>query len=288
MSSELGDVLRTWRDRVDPTDVGMAHNAPRRAPGLRREELALLAGISIDYVIRLEQGRTRNPSAQVCASLARALRLTDAEQAHLFRLAGHAHDPERISRHVPAGVRRIVDRLHDHPVAVTDAMWTLVLANDLYTALFGDFSGATERDRNTPWRQFTTGVPHVHHSPAEKEAFERTMVADLRGSTSRYPRDPDLASLVADLLAVSPRFAGLWAASGVTEHQQSHKTVRHPAVGDVEIDCDVLTTQAGDLRVLVMTPHPGSDARGRLDLLATLGTQSWSDTGILGPVAERT
>lgn len=278
MSSELGDVLRAWRDRADPAEVGLAHNAPRRAPGLRREELALLAGISIEYVIRLEQGRARSPSAQVCASLARALRLTDAEQAHLFRLAGHTHDPERISRHVPIGVRRIVDRLHDHPVAVTDAMWTLILANDLYTALFGDLSGLSDRERNTPWRHFTMGLGRVHHAPDEEEAFQRSMVSDLRGSTSRYPRDAELHGLVADLLAVSPRFAELWADQQVTEHQQSQKTVRHPEVGDVEIDCDVLTTQAGDLRVLVMTPHPGSDARGRLDLLATLGTQTWAVT----------
>lgn len=278
MSSELGDTLRAWRDRVDPADAGLAHNAPRRAPGLRREELALLAGISIDYVIRLEQGRTRSPSAQVCASLARALRLSDAEQAHLFRLAGHAHDPDRISRRVPAGVRRIVERLHDHPVAVTDAMWTLILANDLYTALFGDFSALSDRERNTPWRHFTSGLDRVHHEPDELEAFERSMVADLRGSTSRYPRDAELHRLVADLHEVSPRFAALWADPVVTEHQQSQKTVRHPEAGDVEIDCDVLTTQAGDLRVLVMTPHPGSDARGKLDLLAALGTQTWAVT----------
>ena len=89
MSTEMGDLLRAWRDRVDPAEVGLAINGPRRAPGLRREELALLAGISIDYVIRLERGRTRTPSAQVCAALARALRLSDEEQAHLFRLAGH-------------------------------------------------------------------------------------------------------------------------------------------------------------------------------------------------------
>lgn len=276
MANELGTALRAWRDRVDPAEIGLAHNAPRRAPGLRREELALLAGISIDYVIRLEQGRTRSPSPSVCAGLARALRLTDAEQAHLFRLAGHAHDPERISRLVPAGVRRIAERLHDHPVAVTDAMWTLILANDLYAALFGDLSGGSERERSTPWRHFTEGIERVEHSPAEHEAFERSMVADLRASTGRYPRDPGLAALVADLLDVSPRFTELWADRRVAEHQQSRKTVHHPAVGDVEIDCDVLTTQAGDLRVLVMTPRPGTDARSRLDLLATLGTQDWA------------
>jgi hypothetical protein len=118
----------------------------------------------------------------------------------------------------------------------------------------------------------------VRHSPAERVAFERSTVSDLRASTSRYPRDPDLTALVDDLLAASPRFAELWADPQVATHQQSHKSVVHPEVGEVDVDCDVLTTQEGDLRVLVMTPRPGSDARSRLDLLATLGTQSWDVT----------
>jgi transcriptional regulator with XRE-family HTH domain len=276
---DLATVLRAWRDRADPAEIGLAHNAPRRAPGLRREELALLAGISIDYVVRLEQGRTRTPSAQVCATLARALRLSDAEQAHLFRLAGHADDPERISRRVPAGVRRIVERLHDHPVAVLDATWTLLIWNPLYAALFGDPTGLDDRRRNALWRHLVDGhAGRVRHSPDERVAFERSTVSDLRASTSRYPRDPDLTALVDDLLAASPRFAELWADPQVATHQQSHKSVVHPEVGEVDVDCDVLTTQEGDLRVLVMTPRPGSDARSRLDLLATLGTQSWDVT----------
>lgn len=274
-STDLAPVLRAWRDRADPAEVGLARNGHRRAPGLRREELALLAGISIDYVVRLEQGRTRSPSASVCASLARALRLSDAEQAHLFRLAGHADDPERISRRVPAGVRRIVERLHDHPVSVLDATWTLLLWNPLHAALFGDPSGLDARHRNALWRHFVDGPGRVHHTPDERVAFERSTVADLHASTSRYPRDPDLRALVTDLLAASPRFTELWADPAVMPHQQSHKTVAHPEVGDVDVDCDVLITQEGDLRVLVMTPHPGTDARSRLDLLATLGTQSW-------------
>ena len=273
MSGELASVLRTWRDRVDPTDVGLARNGPRRAPGLRREEVALLAGISIEYVVRLEQGRARTPSASVCAALARALRLSDAEQAHLFRLAGHAHDPERVARRVPAGVRRIVERLHDHPVAVLDATFTLLIWNDLWAALFGDPTALSERERNTLWRHFLVGPGRVRHSPEELEAFERSTVADLRASTGRYPRDPDLRLLVDELFAGSPRFAELWRDQQVVVHQQSHKVIEHPEVGEVELDCDMLSTQVEDLRMLVMTPTPGGDARGRLDLLAALGTQ---------------
>lgn len=275
-TGELAASLRTWRDRTDPAEVGMAVNAPRRAPGLRREELALLAGISIDYVVRLEQGRTRTPSAQVCASLARALRLSDAEQAHLFRLAGHAPDRGRISRRIPAGVRRILEALHDSPVGVLDATWTLVAWNPLYAALMGDPTALDERRRNTLWRLFTEGEANdrVRHTREERDVLAASLVADLRGSTSRYPHDRELTTLIDDLHRASEEFAGLWDSGVVASHHQSHKTVVHPDVGDVELDCDTLTTAEDDLRLLVFTPTPGSDARGRLDLLAALGTQA--------------
>ena len=275
-TGELAASLRTWRDRTDPAEVGMAVNAPRRAPGLRREELALLAGISIDYVVRLEQGRTRTPSAQVCASLARALRLSDAEQAHLFRLAGHAADRGRISRRIPAGVRRIVEALHDSPVGVLDVTWTLISWNPLYAALMGDPTALEERRRSTLWRIFTEGEAgdRVRHTREERDALAASLVADLRGSTSRYPHDPELSTLVDDLYRASDEFAGLWDSGVVAGHHQSHKTVVHPDVGDIELDCDTLTTAEDDLRLLVFTPTPGSDARSRLDLLAAVGTQA--------------
>lgn len=272
--SALAATLRAWRDRTDPAAVGMARNGPRRAPGLRREELALLARISIDYVVRLEQGRADAPSAQVCASLARALQLSDAEQAYLFRLAGHVHDPARIPRMIPASVRRIVDQLDGHAVGVYDAMWTLLSWNPLWAAVFGDPSGFDERARNTLWRHFVVGgTDRVRHEPEELRAFENSTVADLRATTGRYPDDPDLTALVRDLCRVEA-FAALWDRRLVTEHQQSCKTVVHPDVGDIDIDCDVLATQRSDLRVVVFTPRPGTDARSKLDLLAALGTQS--------------
>lgn len=274
--SELPALLRGWRDRTDPAAVGMAQNAPRRAPGLRREELALLAGISIDYLVRLEQGRAGAPSAQVCTALARALQLSDAEQAHLFRLAGHAHDTTRIPRMIPASVRRIVDRLDRHPVGVYDATWTLLSWNLLWAALFGDPSALGERARNTVWRHFTVGaVERVRQTPDEVRAFENSMVADLRATAGRYPDDPGLAALLADLRRI-PAFAALWDRQLVAEHLQSRKVVVHPEVGEVAVDCDVLATQRSDLRVVVFTPQPDSDARSRLDLLATLGTQTIS------------
>jgi transcriptional regulator with XRE-family HTH domain len=271
--SALGATLRAWRDRTDPAAVGMARNGFRRASGLRREELALLAGISIDYLVRLEQGRVGTPSAQVCPALARALQLADAEQAYLFRLAGHADDRARIPRVVPASVRRIIAQLDGHAVAVSDAMWTLLSWNPLWAALFGDPSGLDDRARNTVWRHFTGGATRVRQAPEEARAFENSAVADLRATTGRYPHDPDLAALVRDLSRIEA-FAALWDRRMVTEHQQSRKTVVHPEVGEVDIDCDVLATQRSDLRVVVFTPRPGTDARSKLDLLAALGTRT--------------
>ena len=128
--SELGTTIRAWRDRLSPAAVGLPARYPRRAKGLRREELAELAGISVDYVVRLEQGRFATPSAQVVAALARALQLTDAERDHLYRLAGLA-PPDRgeISDHIPPGLRRMLNRLGDAAAAVFAADWQLIWWN---------------------------------------------------------------------------------------------------------------------------------------------------------------
>src|SRR5438477_8620329 len=199
-------MLRGWRDRMTPAQVGLAVNAPRRARGLRREELAVLAGISADYLVRLEQGRASAPSAQVCAALARALQLSDPEQAHLFQLAGHADGSGVISSQVPASVRRLLDQLDDHPIAVYDAMWTLISWNRLWAALLGDPSALDERDRNVLWRYFTGGPSRVTHNAAEQAAFEASTVADLRTAAGRYPDDRRLGSLITDLCRASDRF----------------------------------------------------------------------------------
>ena len=211
----------------------------------------------------------------MCTALARALQLSDAEQAHLFRLAGHAHDTTRIPRMIPASVRRIVDRLDRHPVGVYDATWTLLSWNPLWAALFGDPSALDERARNTVWRHFTVGaVERVRQTPDEVRAFENSMVADLRATAGALPRRPRPRG-AARRPAPDPRVLGAVGpaarrrASAVTEGP-----VVHPEVGEVAVDCDVLATQRSDLRVVVFTPQPDSDARGRLDLLAALGTQT--------------
>ncbi|MFI6347764.1 helix-turn-helix domain-containing protein [Streptomyces sp. NPDC050560] len=264
---QLGTALRTWRNRTDPAEAGLGAHGQRRAPGLRREELACLAGVSVDYVIRLEQGRGSNPSAQVCAALARALRLTDEEQAHLLRLAGHAADPDRVPRMIPATVYRIVDRLAGAPVAVYDATWQLLHWNALFAAVFGDPAPVLGDGRNTLLRYFRGEPTGVRYTPRERAEFEESMVADLRTTTSRYPHDPDVAALL-ERLGEVPRFRELWALGTVAEHEGAGKTVEHPELGDIALDSDTLVTQGSNLRVVVYAPRAGTDARAKLDHLA--------------------
>ena len=187
--SELGQALRGWRDRVTPAEAGLPAGGPRRAAGLRREELALLAGVSADYITRLEQGRAASPSAQVLAALARALRLSGAERQYLFTLAGQ---PPPAAGHITAsltpGVQRLLDQL-DAAVSVYDAAWNLIAWNPLWAALMGDPSARRGPGRNVLWRYFTGQPGRVTHAPDQEAAFEAAAVADLRSATGRYPDD---------------------------------------------------------------------------------------------------
>ena len=275
--TEFGRAVRRWRDRVSPEAAGLPTGGHRRAAGLRREELALLAGISVDYVNRLEQGRAANPSAQVVEALARGLRLSGAERAHLFRLAGLAPPgPETVPAHITPSVQRLLDRLTGTPVAVSDATWTLLMANPPYAALMGDPSGWRGNQRNAVWRLFLGTGPgtRARHTPESLPAFEAAVVADLRAAAARYPADQRLRRLVAELHANSARFADLWDSGAVGRHVAARKTIDHPDVGPLELDCDVLTVAGSDLHLVIYTAEPGTEDAERLALLTVLGTQS--------------
>jgi transcriptional regulator with XRE-family HTH domain len=273
---ELAGCLRSWRDRLRPADVGLPAGGHRRAPGLRREEVAQLAGLSVDYLARLEQGRASNPSPSVLAPLARALRLSDDERDHLFRVAGHAEPGAgRIDRHITPSVQRVLDRLADVPVMVFDASWQLIAANALGTALFGDFSGESPRMRNILWRHFTGAPSRVVRAEGEDAPAEAESVADLRDAVGRYPDDELLRSLVDDLLRVSPRFAELWEQRSVRRRMASRKSFVHPEVGPLTLDCDVLTVGGSDLRLVVYTAAPGTRDFEALALLGAVGLQAF-------------
>lgn len=274
---DLGGCLRAWRDRVSPADVGLPAGSSRRVPGLRREEVAQLAGVSLDYLARLEQGRAANPSPSVLASLARTLRLTDDERAHLFRLAGHAEPSSgTINRHIGPSVQRLLDRLGDVPVMVLDAAGQVLAANELATALVGDFSVAPGRERNLAWRQFAGGPTRIVRNEAEQAEAEAQLVADLHEALGRYPADVELAALIEDLRKASPRFDELWAQRPVARRTASRKTFLHPEVGEITLDCDVLVVQGSDLRLIVYTAPAGSPAAESLALLGAIGLQSFA------------
>jgi transcriptional regulator with XRE-family HTH domain len=277
---KFGPTLRDWRDRVTPATVGIAEGRRRRAAGLRREELAELAGISVDYLTRLEQGRATAPSAQVVEALARALRLTDTERDLLFRLAGHIPPGlDLVSTRITPSVQRLLDRLANTPVAVYDATWTLIVANAPYDALMGQTTNWRGIERNSIWRHLVGPNNRVVHTPEERADQETRLVADLRLTAARYPTDQRLKRLIRELAALSPRFVELWEGGNFEPHRDDgrHKIVDHPGVGHIRLDCDTLVVAADDLRIMIFTAEPGTDDAERLTLATVLGTQSLID-----------
>jgi transcriptional regulator with XRE-family HTH domain len=273
----IGSYIQAWRHRLEPADAGLPAGSARRTRGLRREELASLAGISVDYLTRLEQGRAVNPSAQVLAALSRALRLSTEERDHLYTVAGQA-PPKRsaMTTHVPPSVQRLVDRLADLPVAVYDPAWTIITWNLAWAALMGDPSAVSGRDRNLLWRTFTGKSTRVRKSDTESDEFESNAVADLRRAFGSYPDDARLRQLVDELAAASPRFGRLWAERTVSTAGAGRKTISHPEVGPITLDCDVLTVAGSDLRLVVYTAEPSSRDAEQLRLVRIIGLQKLS------------
>lgn len=268
-SDELGHCIRAWRDRLDPAAAGLPAGARRRAPGLRREELASLAGLSVDYLSRLEQGRATNPSPPVLAALAGALRLTDEERRHLYLVAGQAPPGAgTIDRRVTPGVQRMIDRLEELPVLVYDAGWDLIAMNRLATALIGDATELEGRERNLVWRQFNGAHSRFRRAPEQTAKLEAELVADLHAAATTYPEDERLDGLIAELRAASPRFEEMWRERPVAARASDRKTIEHPEVGPITVDCDILKVQGTDLRLIVYSAAPDTaDA----EALARLG-----------------
>ena len=275
----LGEMIRTWRDRLPPSAVALPTGGrARRAAGLRREELAELAGVSVDYVVRLEQGRATTPSASVVGSLARALQLSGAERDHLYRLA-HLVPPTdgAISDHIPPGVHRVLARLGDVAVAVYAADWQLIWWNRSWAALLGEPTGWPARMRNFARSRFPVDAAdpvRLARWPVievDRAAVDAAVVSDLRRATGRFPQDARLAELIRVLGEGNPRFAELWATGTVASHREDHKTIEHPSVGPIIVDCDVLTDGDSELKIVIMTAAPGSEDETKLRLAAIAG-----------------
>ena len=270
--NELGRTLTAWRRRLSPDELGLPTAARRRAAGLRREEVAALASVSTDYLVRIEQGRAAQPSPQVVGALARALRLTDAEHEHLLRLAGHSPPgPRSMRRHMPPTLQRIADRLDDLPLHVFDAAWTLQSSNRLGMALSGDWSAMPWRERNLVHRQFT-GIPsRVARDHEQTEAYEIGLVADLQTAAARWPEDQQIAALITELSADSHRFAELWDQRNAAPLQSERKVIDHPSSGRIELDCDAVRADGTDLILVVYSAPPSTAAAQALELLRVVG-----------------
>ncbi|BCB81259.1 helix-turn-helix transcriptional regulator [Phytohabitans flavus] len=277
---QLADYLRSRRACVSPEDVGLPAGPRRRTPGLRREEVARLAGISVDYYARLEQARGPRPSRQVLSALARALRLYDAERAHLYHLVGEipAH-PSGPSPDVPAGVIHLINRLDDTPAYVIDAKYEILAWNSTAAALLGDPDTWPPGRRNMIWNVFGGEISAIALADPDTSAFADECVAELRAAAGQYPDDPGIHGLIARLRAASPEFVRRWEQQRVcVRHGTTVKRVRHPVVGELELECETLNIAGHGQRLIIYSAAPGSRTAEALKLLAVVGTQWPADS----------
>ncbi|MFF4133932.1 helix-turn-helix domain-containing protein [Streptomyces mirabilis] len=262
----LGEYVRARRELVTPEQVGIPVSGVRRVPGLRREEVAMLAGISADYYLRLEQGRDRNPSVQVLESLARVLRLDDAATAYLLRLGAdkpRRHRRRRRRETVPPGIAKLVATL-PLPALVEGRYFDVLAANALATALSPRLVAGANRLRAL----FLDPAEQALHPDWESAA--RGMVAGFRESVGTDIDDPRFIELVGELCLASPRFSRLWARHDVEACEGSPKHIDHPQVGGLRLNRERLGIDGTAGQTLVIYhPDPGTDSAEKLLLLAS-------------------
>jgi len=265
---ELGAFLRSRRARVPPEEVGLAHPGRRRVPGLRREELAQLAGISADYYVRLEQGRGGHPSDGVLDAIARALSLDDAERAHLYDLARPARPRRRVSRpeRVRPELQLLLDALDRVPAFVLGRRMDVLAWNRLAAALLVDFGALPPGQRNTARLVFLDEGMRSKY-PAWEQAARET-VAHLRLLAGRHPDDPALMELIGELSMKSEDFRRWWARHDVREKTHGIKRMQHPLVGPLTLFYETLAPRGDPNQVLVTyVAEPGSASETALRLL---------------------
>lgn len=274
---QLADFLRRRRDALQPEDVGLPRGARRRAAGLRREEVAALCDMSVDYYSRLEQARGPQPSEQMLAAIARGLRLSTAERDHLYRLAGHtAPEPGLGSDHVTPGLMRVLDRLHDTPAQVMSSLGDTLAQTPPARLLFGDETRFEGDMRSVGFRWFmdpdARGVYPAEDHPEHSRAF----TADIRAAYARHGARSRAGRMVHRLLEASPEFAALWEEHEIRDRHSYVKRLQHPEVGVMTLQCEVLVDPGRGQTLLVLTAEPGSEDDEKLRLLSVIGTQRLS------------
>ncbi|AGS71447.1 helix-turn-helix transcriptional regulator [Streptomyces collinus] len=275
--AELSEFLRSRRARLKPEDVGLPDfGRHRRVPGLRREELAQLAGVSVAYYTRLEQGNGRNVSAEVLDSIARALRLSDAEHAHLTHLAkpkAHKKRPAARQQQVRAALCQLLDTMDGVPAYVVGRRAEILAWNRMAAALFGDWGRLPAGDRN--WARLVFLRPEYRELFVDWEQKAIDIVCALRMDAGCFPDDPRLSTLVGELSVKSEEFRRLWATHDVKEKSHGVKRLHHPLVGDLSLRFETFRV-AGDTDQALITYHaePESVSAQSLRLLASWGTDA--------------
>ncbi|WP_221347722.1 helix-turn-helix transcriptional regulator [Streptomyces beigongshangae] len=275
--AELSEFLRTRRARLKPEDVGLPDfGRHRRVPGLRREELAQLAGVSVAYYTRLEQGNGRNVSAEVLDSIARALRLSGAEHAHLTHLAKprqHRRKPSARPQQVRVALRQLIDSFDGVPAYVVGRRSDVLAWNRMAAAVFGDWSRMPAQERN--WARMVFLRPEYRELFVEWEQKASDIVSYLRMDAGCHPDDPRLSSLVGELSVKSEEFRRLWATHDVKEKSHGMKRVHHPLVGELALSFENFRL-VDDEELSLVTYHaePGSASAEGLRLLASWGADA--------------
>ncbi|MGX1548762.1 helix-turn-helix domain-containing protein [Streptomyces adustus] len=275
--AELSEFLRSRRARLKPEDVGLPDfGRHRRVPGLRREELAQLAGVSVAYYTRLEQGNGRNVSAEVLDSIARALRLTGAEHAHLTHLAKpkqHKRKAAVRQQQVRTGLRQLLDSMEGIPAYVSGRRSDILAWNRMAAALFGDWSELPAQERN--WARLVFLRPDYRELFVDWDQKATDIVSYLRMDAGCHPDDPRLSALVGELSVKSEVFRRLWATHDVKEKSHGTKRMRHPLVGDLALSFETFgLVDDGEQHLITYHAEPGSASAEALRLLASWGTDA--------------
>lgn len=274
--SELGAFLRSRRERIRPEEVGLAPGPRRRVPGLRRDEVAVLAGASVEYYTELERGAGSQPSDQMLAALARALRLGRDERDHLYRLANRPvpHRRGTVS-HVHPAMLDLLTRIDGTPAMVSTDLHTVLVQNPLAVAMLGDLAVHRGRAASFIHRWFTDPASRLIYPPEDLAPQSRSFVADLRAAVGRRsPGDAEATGLVEGLLRRSPEFRALWADQDVEVRRDERKRIVHPTVGMLDLTCLSLFSEDGRQRLLWFTPRAGTETAEKLALLGVVGTQA--------------